>query len=336
MGAPFVFEKDASGIIASHPPTLTLPVIAAPVPDEQKAKNFNAIRDPLVILGCKNVPDSHFEFDSSFVLPIAAQGFEKLGNFLLAQQQSDEAKRFPPSALFGHADPTGSPAYNRMLSGRRATAVYGVLTKNPAIWEDLFSNRYGGDVWGLKSVQTMLSISLITLQDIGLPEAPFYQDAIDGAKTDATRRATAAAISAWREARGLGARNNLGPDQRRQLFKEYMDALCNGPDFKLRPTDFIAKGQGGATLKGDVMGCGEFNPRFLLTAEAVKAAEKDPDLREARNDQYAVNRRVIIYLFKHGTEINPAKWPCPVARSEDDGPCKKRFWSDGEKRRAEA
>ena len=85
----------------------------------------------------------------------------------------------------------------------------------------------------------------------GLPEAPFYLGEIDGGKTPATRQATATAIAAWREARGLGAGNTLGPAQRKQLFKEYMDALCNGPDFKLAPTDFIAKAQGGAALKGD-------------------------------------------------------------------------------------
>lgn len=101
-------------------------------------------------------------------------------------------------------------------------------------------------------------------------------------------------------------------------------------------TDFIAKGQGGAGLKGDVMGCGEFNPRFLLTADAVKQAEKHVELRDARNESYAVNRRVIVYVFKHGTEIKPARWPCPVARSEDTGPCSQRFWSDGERRQKEA
>lgn len=332
----FFFERDASGVTASHPQSVVLPVIAAPVPDEQKGENFNAIREQLVAIGCKELPDDHFEFDSSFVLPRSALGFTKFGDFVKAHKKRDEQQRFPPSALFGHADPTGRSGYNRMLSGRRATAVYGVLTKNPAIWEDLFSNSFGGDVWGLKSVQNMLSISLITLQPSGLPEAPFYLGEIDGGKTPATRQATATAIAAWREARGLGAGNTLGPAQRKQLFKEYMDALCNGPDFKLAPTDFIAKAQGGAALKGDVMGCGEFNPRFLLTDATVKAAEKDKSLQEARNASYAVNRRVIIYIFKQGTEIQPAKWPCPIARSEDDSACKKRFWSEGEKRRAEA
>jgi hypothetical protein len=336
MADPFIFERDESGVTASHPQTVVLPVIAAPVPDEQKARNFNAIRDPLVVLGCKELPNDHFEFDSSFVGPRSAKAFVNFAKLLNLHKERDQRKRFPPSALFGHADPTGSVGYNRMLSGRRATAVYGVLTKNPDLWDELFSQPYRGDDWGTKAIQTMLSISLITLQPSGLPEAPFYQDDIDGGKTDATRRATAAAVSAWREARGFGKGATLTAAQRKRLFKEYMDAICNGPDFKLAPTDFIAKAQGGRALKGDVMGCGEFNPRFLLTSAAVRAAEKDPDLRDARNEAYKVNRRVIIYVFKHDTEIDPRKWPCPVARSEDDAPCRNRFWSDGDKRRAEA
>lgn len=334
MGAIFIFEKDASGTVASHPPRLTLPVIVAPVPDEQQASRFNAVRDELVLLGCKDLPDDHFEFDSSFLLPRSALAFTKLRKFL--QAHLDAGKRVPPCAVFGHADPTGSPGYNRMLSGRRATAVYGALTKKPAVWEDLFSNGFGGDQWGLKSVQHMLSISLITLLPSGLPEAPFYLDQIDGGKTEATRKATAQAIDAWRQARGFGPGSTLGPALRPKLFEEYMDAICNGPDFKLLPTDFIAKGQGGKALKGDVMGCGEFNPRFLLTADTVKKANENAVLRELRNQSYATNRRVIVFVFKHGTEVDPARWPCPVARSEDDSACRKRFWSDGAKRRAEA
>lgn len=334
MGAIFIFEKDASGTVASHPPRLTLPVIVAPVPDEQQASRFNAVRDELVLLGCKDLPDDHFEFDSSFLLPRSALAFTKLRKFL--QAHLDAGKRVPPCAVFGHADPTGSPGYNRMLSGRRATAVYGALTKKPAVWEDLFSNGFGGDQWGLKSVQHMLSISLITLLPSGLPEAPFYLDQIDGGKTEATRKATAQAIDAWRQARGFGPGSTLGPALRPKLFEEYMDAICNGPDFKLLPTDFITKGQGGKALKGDVMGCGEFNPRFLLTADTVKKANENAVLRELRNQSYATNRRVIVFVFKHGTEVDPARWPCPVARSEDDSACRKRFWSDGAKRRAEA
>lgn len=333
MAQAFFFERDESGVTASHPVQVVLPVIVAPVPDEQKAEKFNAVRDPLVILGCKTVPNSHFEFDSSFVTPNAAVGFTKMKTLLDLHREGD---RFPPSALFGHADPTGKAGYNRMLSGRRGTAVYGVLTKDTAIWENLFTNSFGGDVWGLLAIQRMLSISLITLSPSGLPEVPFYFGAFDGGKTEQTRKQTADAINAWRQARGLGKGTTLGAKERKLLFKEYMDAICNGPDFKLAKTDFIARGQGGAALTGDVMGCGEFNPRFLLTDAAVKEAEKDKSKRPARDESYATNRRVILYVFKHGTEIEPSKWPCPAPRTEELGPCEKRFWSNGVKRRAEA
>jgi hypothetical protein len=335
MADVFFFDRDASGVTASHPRSVVLPVIVAPVPEEQVGDKFNAVRDPLVVLGCKEMPNKHFDFDSSFLGPQSAAAFQRLKTFLGLHRERDAQKRFPPSAVFGHADPTGQPGYNRMLSGRRASAVYGVLTRDTALWEALFSPGFQGDVWGDKAIQTMLSISLSTLQPSGLPEAPFYLGEIDGAKTAATRKQTEQAISAWRTARGLGKGTTLGAAQRKVLFAEYMDALCT-PEFKLAKTDFIAKGQGGAALKGDVMGCGEFNPRFLLTAKAVKEAEIHPEQREARNESYAVNRRVIVYVFKHGTEIDPARWPCPAARSEDTGPCSKRFWSDGEKRQKEA
>jgi hypothetical protein len=64
---------------------------------------------------------------------------------------------------FGHADPVGNDNYNKILSGRRAAAVYGMLTHDAAIWEDLFSNtgRFAlpavGDRWGDEALQTMLA-----------------------------------------------------------------------------------------------------------------------------------------------------------------------------------
>ena len=44
------------------------------------------------------------------------------------------------------------------------------------------------------------------------------------------------------------ATGTLQAAHRKLLFREYMDAICNGPDFQLAPTDFIARGQGGAGL----------------------------------------------------------------------------------------
>src|SRR5438132_677217 len=61
-----------------------------------------------------------------------------------------------PMSLFGHADPVGNDDYNKVLSGRRVAAIYGMLTRDADIWEDLFSNKgafaqpAAGDKWGNK------------------------------------------------------------------------------------------------------------------------------------------------------------------------------------------
>ncbi|HBY61031.1 MAG TPA: hypothetical protein DEH78_14505, partial [Solibacterales bacterium] len=86
--------------------------------------------------------------------------------------------------------------------------------------------------------------------------------------------------------------------------------------------------------KGDVQGCGEFNPIFLFSKSKTDAAKKDPVLREVRNELYVVDRRALVFVFKHGTRIDPKKWPCPTAK-QDGSLCVKRFWSDGDKRRTE-
>ena len=78
------------------------------------------------------------------------------------------------------------------------------------------------------------------------------------------------------------------------------------------------------------MGCGEFNPLLLLSQQeddAFKTAATDPAVKEARNDAYAEDRRVLVFAFKHDSEIDPAKWPCPRA-TESTGGCRQRFWAD--------
>ena len=41
----------------------------------------------------------------------------------------------------------------------------------------------------------------------------------------------------------------------------------------------------------------------------------------------------MVFLFRPGTKVNPQRWPCPRAKEGVAG-CRKRFWSDGEKRRS--
>jgi len=99
---------------------------------------------------------------------------------------------------------------------------------------------------------------------------------------------------------------------------------------ELKAVDFLAAGTGSGG-KGDFQGCGEFNPIMLFSKEEEKEFAKQEN-KEARNDENAPNRRVVIFLFRPGVHVSPDDWPCPKAK-DGVGACKKRFWSDGEKRR---
>jgi hypothetical protein len=117
-----------------------------------------------------------------------------------------------------------------------------------------------------------------------------------------------------------------------------MDFVCVDPDgkpFSLSKTDdFLARGRD-ANGRGDMQGCGKHNPA-LVFADGEKFANDD-----ARNAANRPNRRVVVYLFKPGSEIDPVAndkkgWPCPAFKQSAfsaNAQCTKRLWSDGEKRR---
>jgi hypothetical protein len=150
------------------------------------------------------------------------------------------------------------------------------------------------------------------------------------------------AVKLWQQ---VAKQENWGADQRQQmqaltglpegtadatLFKAYMQKLAPA-DLKVSKEDFLAKGadSGG---KGDYQGCSEFNPVLIFSTEKNNQFEKDKD-KTTRNDANGPNRRVIVLLFQKGSKITPASWPCPRA-TEGVAGCRKRFWSDGEKRRS--
>src|SRR5262249_48086468 len=120
----------------------------------------NTYRMALIPLACWHIKDVRFDFDSSFVLPDAAEEMQML---------SALRKEHPgaPLSVFGHADPVGTDKYNKELSGRRARAIYGMLVRRETMWEALFSHPHsmGGDVWGQSAIRKM--------QDtLGLPHKP--------------------------------------------------------------------------------------------------------------------------------------------------------------------
>lgn len=256
------------------------------------------VRAALLPFACWRVEDVRFAFDSSIIAPEVAPELAALAGLV---EQNTVAGRRPTASIFGHADPSGGDDYNHALSGRRAQAVYALLTRRVDLWEALHEKPHGGDDWkGDRAVRLMLG-------RLGYGDDP------------AERRR-------FQADRGLTVDGAIGPLSRAALFKDYMDALC---PLTLAASDFLGRGAdpGG---KADFQGCGELNPALVSSQAEAQALQKDPAARRAQD---APNRRVMVFLFRPGTHVDPTRWPCPRA-GEGLADCKRRLWSDGEARRA--
>ncbi len=295
----------------NHPPEPARSVLVGP----STSNEFNTVKAAIFPIACWRVDDVRFEFDSSFVTPDVADEMTLLAK-LVRQHTRDDQK--PPASVFGHADPVGDDHYNKQLSGRRAQAIYALLTRDTALWEDLYSHQIGNDKWGVKSIQTMLK---------AVGHDPGAIDGVQGQKTTA-------AIKSFQQANGLAVDGVAGPQTRAKLFLAYMDAICKdekGNPFKLEKTDFLAQGTD-KDGKGDYQGCSEFNP-VLLFSQLEEQEFSQSQNQSQRNAENAPNRRVVVFLFRVGSRVSAERWPCPRAK-EGVGGCKKRFWSDGEQRRS--
>src|SRR5262245_39987318 len=132
------------GVAATLAPTELDPVLVAPATGAE----FNAIIAAIIPVACWRVEDIRFEFDSSFPLPAIKAELEELKALVKKHPGS-------PLSVFGHADPVGNDDYNKALSGRRATAIYGLLIRDTDLWEELFSQPLGNDKWGTKALEVM-------------------------------------------------------------------------------------------------------------------------------------------------------------------------------------
>jgi len=138
-------KKTEGGRAASISTATVLPIYLAPSTGKEK----NTIREELIPVGCWKMEDLRFAFNSSMVLPEAKSEFVELAALKSAHPGS-------PLTMFGHADPVGDDNYNKKLSGRRAKAIYGVLTRDTAIWEQLYTNSDGtSDDWNNTHVGLM-------------------------------------------------------------------------------------------------------------------------------------------------------------------------------------
>ena len=139
-----IISADMGGVIGEHPAVRPRPVFAAPTLEDR----FNSIGVDIAPMACLNVGDVLFEFDSSVVREQAGLLLSKLPD--LRRKKPSPTGELPLVSIFGHADATGNDDYNKTLAGRRARSVYGLLTHDPAAWEELYVNPFGGDDWSQK------------------------------------------------------------------------------------------------------------------------------------------------------------------------------------------
>ena len=71
---------------------------------------------------------------------------------------------------------------------------------------------------------------------------------------------------------------------------------------------------------------------MLIFSKAENKEFSKPENHKQRNAVNAPSRRVMVFLFRRGTKVNPEKWPCPKAETEKVQECRDRFHSDGDKR----
>lgn len=299
------------GVSARHEERAGLPVLVGlSVADE-----LNTLKPPLLPIACWRLEDMRFDFDSSFVK------WESKDEFTYLAETWDSWGK-PPMSVFGHADPVGNDDYNKVLSGRRAMAIYGLLIRDTAIWEELYSQPFGNDHWGVKSIQVML-------KEVGFDPGP--QDGIEGPETQ----------KAVKDFQSANAADELtvdgipGPKTRAVLFLAYMNAICAnkaGQPFILTKKNFLAQGDDDPGRKGDMQGCSEFNPLLVFSQKENKDLSQ-PGKKTERDTANAPNRRVLIFLFPTGSYIDFADWPCPRVKEGKAG-CLARFWPDGDYRRS--
>lgn len=255
---------------------------------------FNRIRLPLVSVACWAVDDVRFAFDSSFVNADCSGG-------------------------------AGPPEDIRV----ELAALKSLVEAKPGCPLALFGHAdpVGDDSYN-KALSERRSRALYALLIFGTePEtAVGYWQSI--AKAEHWGKPQSDAMQAFVTANG--GNSSAG------LVRTYMGLLAAaGP--AMSKTDFLAQGAG-ADRKGDFQGCSEFNPLVVFSQEkqaafdSAKAKNDGPGMDE-RNAANAPNRRVLGFLFRKGTRVDPAKWPCPRAADGIAG-CKARFWADGEARRS--
>src|SRR5579859_5067245 len=138
------------GVHGLHPSADSPTFFVAPT----TAEEFNNTRLPLIPIACWRVRRNPLPFDPSFLAadPSAASAGapNDIRSELLNLISLVQAHPGCPLSVFGHADPVGTDDYNKLLSGRRAMAIYALLIFNTdsgtalKLWRDNAGKENGG------------------------------------------------------------------------------------------------------------------------------------------------------------------------------------------------
>lgn len=283
-------ESDG-GVSGEHDAPEPFQFLVGPSTDDQ----FNTARLRLIPVACWRVDDIRFAFDSSFVDADSSTDSDDGPDDIRAELQHLVALLHDhpgcPLSVFGHADPVGTDPYNKLLSGRRAMAIYALLVSNTdagtavRMWQYIAAH----EKWGSNQHDSMRALTGLSVgaQDSELMKA--YMQKL------------------------------CPPDLK--LTKN--DFLARGADSGGK-ADF----QGCSEFNPVLLFSQENQARF---DQAAKGDKSKPDIQatlEERNAKNAPNRRVMVLLFRKGSRVDPSKWPCPRA-SDGIAGCKSRFWGDG-------
>jgi hypothetical protein len=277
----------------------------------------NLARLPLYAVACWKVEDIRFAFDSSFVTfnPLSPSdptsdptakpySYNDIRDELRSLASVIKDNPGCPLSVFGHADPSYEGNFE-----------LGSPTQNPGDdYNKALSDRRATAVYALLIANQELNTSVSLWQQIAAEE-----------NWGANQR------QVMQQATGLADGTPVT-----SLISKYLQTLCPN-EVNLGKKDFLAQrtDSGG---KGDYQGCSRFNPLLLFSdqdEQRFKAAyqQQDETVLQERNTKNAPNRRIMVLLFRLGSKIHPAKWPCPRVTEGISG-CTRRFWSDGQQRRS--
>lgn len=304
----------APGVASPQRSSAALPVLVAPT----ATTDFNTLRPFVRPVACWRLSHALFEFDSSVVLPGVRDSSPRFAASVAAHPQA-------LASVFGHADPTGTDEINKVLSGRRAKAVFGMLVRDPDVWEQLFRAPAVGDSWGTRALKRMLATVVDPASD---SNAPYY----DGPMDSVPSGQLLAAVRRFQGDHDLAVDGVAGVHTRRALFLAYMDAICvdeAGAPFVMRREMFLDRGAD-PDGKGAYQGCGEANPVRVFSAQDQARFDAGVD-REERDARNATNRRAMVFLFAAPLPFSADEWPCPRAEEGASG-CRAMFWPDARER----